>query len=124
MKYIRFKDIPPNERSSVHDGDLGVVAREEGVSCYECIEHEGVFKIVVPSLCNGVLFDLSGFLYRLEKGETPCYLVEGRQVGVGNYGEPVIRNVKIIHKLKLVELAKPAPVVKMDPTNVQLIVQD
>jgi len=121
-QYIRFKDIPADEQSGVYDGDLGCVAHEDGVSCYDCVKYGKMFKIVVPSLCTGVLYDLSSFIYRVEKKEIPCYIVEGRQIGIGHHGEPIIKDVKIIHKLKVMELAKP-PTVKMDPTNIQLMIK-
>lgn len=54
-------------------------------------------------------------------GEIPLYLIEGNQVGIGNYGEPVVKDIKIIKRLNIVELSVPLPMLKMDRSNKQII---
>lgn len=119
--FIRFKEIPPNETSGVYDGDLGKIRDEDGVSCYECFKENDTYKIIIPSLCIGALFDMINFIESFNSKKIPVYLVKGNKVGVGTYGEPVIKNIKKISKLKLVELANPQPIFKMDKSNRQFI---
>ena len=119
-QFIRFKDLPPDEKSGVYDGDLGVIRHEAGVSCYECINHGDVYKIILPSLCSGIFFDIQNFLSQYQDGKIPVHLVKGNQVGTGTLGEPVIKNVSIISKLELVETEHPKPEFKMDRTSKQL----
>jgi len=119
--YIRFKNIPEDEISNIRDGDLGVVAKELGVSCYHAVEDNGTYKIVVPSLCLGSLYDLIGFISDAQDNDVPIYLIEGNEVGVGNYGEPVVKDVLLVSQLKIMELADPKPKFKMDRTNPQFV---
>ena len=112
MLYIRFKDIPEDEISRIHDGDLGCVGEELGVSCYECIKEENYFKIVLPSLDDGVLYDLMNFK------KYPSYLITGDVVGKGNYNEPVLKNINIVGKLELVNTMEPK--FKLDKSNLCL----
>lgn len=120
-RYIRFKDIPKNERSGVYDGDLGMIREEAGVSVFECIEdNSGCFRIVLPSMDSGPLYDLVNFIEDFKEKKIPCYLVQGVRVGNGTYGEPVIVKVKILSKLELFDDSVPAPVFKMDRRNPQL----
>jgi len=109
--YIRFKDIPSDEISGVYDGDLGKIRDELGVSCYKAVKNEDTYQIILPSLDAGCLYDLLNFIEDARKGEFPIYLIEGNEVGIGSYGEPV----------KIVELAEPKPQFKMDITNLQFI---
>lgn len=50
----------------------------------------------------------------------PAYLIEADQVGIGTYGEPVGKNIKIIRELKYIELVQPKPEFKMDMRIPQL----
>jgi hypothetical protein len=118
-QFLRFKNIPNDERSCVYDGDAGVVRHEDGVSCYEFVEQNGQFKIILPSFDTGPIFDLNNFIWRVERDEIPVYIVEGEQISLGTYGEPVIKDVKIVTKLKVIELQDPAPKFKLDKTNKQ-----
>jgi len=119
--YIRFKDIPENEVSGVYDGDLGRIRDEEGVAVFASVQIGDTYKIVLPSLCSGVLYDLMNFTDDAKQGKLPVYLVQGREVGTGTHGEPVIKDVIIVSKLKIVETTKPIPVYKMDKTSIQFI---
>jgi len=121
-KYIRFKDIPPNEISNIYDGDLGVVGHEKGVSCYEFVKSkEGYFKIVLPSIDAGPMHDLIYFIDDLKRNEIPAYLIEATEVGLGTYGEPVVKDITIICKIQYVEFAEVKPKFKLDRTNPQLV---
>lgn len=119
MKFIRFKDIPLNEKSGVYDGDLGKIREEEGVSCFDCIKINNIYKIIIPSLDTGPLFDLIIFIENYIDGKIPAYLIEAIKVGLGTYGEPVVKNIKIIKKLNFNELQIPEPKFKLDKTNKQ-----
>lgn len=118
--FIRFKDIPPNEISGVYDGDCGKIRDEIGTSCYRCIKHGQNYNIVLSSISNGMIRDLWNFVDSFEDGKIPAYLIKANQVGIGSYGEPVVKNIKIIKKLVRVELSNTIPRFKMDITNPQL----
>jgi len=117
--YIRFKDIPNNELSGVYDGDLGKIREEIGVSCYKAIKFNNTYKIILPSLTEGCLYDLLGFIRDCRNDEIPVYLIDGQQVGDGSYGEPLLKHIRVLKKLKIIELAEPKPEYKMDKTNCQ-----
>jgi len=120
--FIRFKDIPPNEVSGVYDGDCGKIRDEEGVSCYEfIIDNQGIYRIILPSLTSGALYDLSSFIEEFESKRIPAYLISAEKVGIGTYGEPVVKNIKVLSELSIKELADPKPKFKMDRTNKQLL---
>lgn len=116
--FIRFKDIPENEISGVYDGDLGKIREEIGVSCYHFIKNGENYNIILSSVSSGFLNDLTLFLYF--DNNLPIYLIEAEQVGIGSYGEPVVKNIEILGRLEVVELADPKPKFKMDITNPQL----
>jgi len=118
--FIRFKNIPENEISGVYDGDCGKIRDELGVSCYQFIQQGENYNIVLSSISIGFLYDLIGFLDDLQEGRIPAYLIEAEQVGIGSYGEPVVKNIKIIKELEYVQLTEPKPKYKMDITNPQL----
>lgn len=119
--FIRFKDIPPHETSRVHGGDTGVVGVEAGVSCYHCVQDGVMYRIVLPALDEGILYDLLSFTDKLKKEEYPCYLIEAEQVGVGTFGEPVVRNIITITLLERVNMHYEKPRTRFDRTNHQLV---
>lgn len=87
--FIRFGEIPQNERSSIHAGDSGKVGEEIGVSVYDAVKIDGEWRIVMPSkMSYSTCVTLSGFL------EKEFKLVTGDIVGHGSDGEPLIVNVK------------------------------
>ena len=118
--FIRFKNIPENEISGVYDGDCGKIRDELGTSCYQFIKQDENYNIILSSISTGFLHDLCWFLGDFESGKIPCYLIEAEQVGLGSYGEPVVKNIKIIKQLERIELVNPKPKYKMDITNPQL----
>lgn len=94
MFYIRFGEIPKDERSSIHYRGM-YCGKEEGVSVYDCAFIHGEYHIIVPCpITMGGLDTLTGFLFYNK--DKPVYFVEGEQVGTGHDGEPLIHNVKII----------------------------
>lgn len=94
MFYIRFGEIPEDERSSIHYRGM-YCGKEEGVSVYDCTFIRGEYHIIVPCpVSEGGLNTLTGFLFYNK--DKPVYLVEGEQVGTGHDGEPLIRGIKII----------------------------
>lgn len=117
MFYIRFGDIPENEESCVHAGDLGVVRREVGVSVYNYYPSRDNFHIVLPSVTQTALNDLLDFLVYCKP--RPIYLVSGKVVGYGSTGEPCLKNVKIEAELEIVELERPITL-SHDRVNAQL----
>lgn len=118
--FIRFKDIPENEISGIYDGDLGRIGDECGVCCYKATKEGDFYKIVLPSLGEGVLYDLLYFLRDL----SPIYLITGDMVGIGSYGEPALKNITIIEEMECVELANPKPKFKMDKSNIQFKIKE
>lgn len=94
MFYIRFGEIPKDERSSIYYRGM-YCGKEEGVSVYDCAFIRGGYHIIVPCpITMGGLDTLTGFLFYNK--DKPVYFVEGEQVGTGHDGEPLIHNIKII----------------------------
>ena len=90
--YIRYGEIPPDEKSKIHNRAGEIIGEEVGVSVFEYIEGRG---IVIPDTekARDDFFMLSK-MYWINH-----YLVSGDEVGVGSDGEPLISNVKIIKLL-------------------------
>ena len=87
--YIRFGEIPLNERSNIYRNDEGIVGEEIGVSVYEGINDNGKIKVIMPSLTGSACVGLSGCIKK------KMYIVKGKVVGIGSDGEPLLRNIKI-----------------------------
>ena len=60
------------------------------------IKQDENYNIVLSSISTGFLHDLCWFLDDFQDGKIPAYLIEAEQVGIGSYGEPVVKNIKII----------------------------
>lgn len=109
-KYLRFGEIPPNEKSinfiklSLNDNSdfsyflsLGLIDKayscipadcfEMGVSCFDTDKNNA------PILLNDKL--RNDYDSRIERGEK-LYLVTGREIGRGQDGEPLLVDVCII----------------------------
>lgn len=103
--YIRIGDIPSEEKSSVYRGET-VVGYEDGVSVYDCVEIDGLYRIVMPfPLKEGqgityefLIQDITQCRYKIENPRN-VYLVSGIEVGKGNDNEPLIKEVKILKDL-------------------------
>lgn len=90
--YIRYGEIPPNEKSKIHNRAGEIIGEEVGVSVFEYIEGRGA---VIPDTekARDDYFMLSKMYWKNH------YLVTGDEVGIGSDGEPLITNVKIIKLL-------------------------
>lgn len=94
--YIRFGDIPKEERSSIQyrNYDCG---QEQGVSVYHCKIIDNLPQLILPyPFAEGIFHTLWDFL---ENRNRNVYLVTGTQVGTGCDNEPLITNVKIIQDI-------------------------
>lgn len=87
--YIRFGNIPEIGFSKNWLKDK----LEEGVSCYEAVEREGVYSILIPSLTGNTCVGLSAVLDR------PMYEIIGTLVGYGSDNEPLLLNPNIIKEI-------------------------
>ena len=94
--YIRFGDIPSNEKSKIYQGEEEI-GDENGVSVYPAFELNGniVLGLTLP-ITRTTLYTQQ---HLLEYDNRPCYLVSGDYVGKGTDGEPLIRNISIIKRL-------------------------
>lgn len=90
--YIRYGEIPSNEKSKIHNRAGEIIGEEAGVSVFEYIEGKGA---VIPDTekARDDYFMLSKMFWKNH------YLVSGDEVGIGSDGEPLITNVKIIKLL-------------------------
>lgn len=103
--YIRIGDIPSEEKSAVYKGDV-VIGYEDGVSVYDCVETDGLYRIVMPfPLKEGqgmtyecLIQEITQCRYKIENPRN-VYLVSGMEVGKGNDNEPLIKEVKILKDL-------------------------
>ena len=96
--YIRFGDIPKDEKSKVYNGEIEI-GTENGVSVYPAFEDsEGdiVLGLSLP-ITKTTLYTQQ---HLLEYDNRPCYLVSGDYVGKGTDGEPLLKNVKVIREIK------------------------
>ena len=94
--YIRFGDIPSNEKSKIYRGEEEI-SEEDGVSVYPAFEVDGnvVLGLTLP-ITKTTLYTQQ---HLLEYDNRPCYLVSGDYVGKGADGEPLIKNVSVIKQL-------------------------
>ncbi|MFC5135506.1 MULTISPECIES: hypothetical protein [Haloferacaceae] len=90
--YIRFGDIPDDERSYNHTDDC----YEDGVSVYAA-----EIESVPPASEAPAMFVPIGSktLQILMLAQRDTYLVTGERVGTGVDGEPLLRNVEIVSEL-------------------------
>ena len=94
--YVRFGDIPSNEKSKIYRGEEEI-GYENGVSVYPAFELNG--NIVLGLTLPITMTTLYTQQHLLEYDNRPCYLVSGDYVGKGTDGEPLIRNISIIKRL-------------------------
>jgi hypothetical protein len=113
--YIRIGEIPKDEISRVgqhyrnHTWKARISAmvgeeipeQEEGVSVYEVQWNKEKWRWEIESGNEQMLAGLSELLFAVEEGERKAYLVQGKEVGEGEDGEPLLKEVKILQELKL-----------------------
>lgn len=100
-KYIRFGEIPKNERSGIYAGDAGKIGEEIGVSCYDCVCINEEYRVLLPSCPSRYTCPTLHNLYDAYiGGEINMYIITGREVGKGTDNEPLLIDVKILSIIK------------------------
>jgi hypothetical protein len=106
-EYIRFGEIPEDERSKRGNGIVGdgyeVAGKEEGVSVWNTVIIDNKYHLVAPhptqytygDFCSGAFPDNC---YGCDKS-IKIYVVKGDEVGKGADNEPLLKNVKIVKEL-------------------------
>lgn len=90
--YLRFGDLPPCGTSNA----LLSILRECGVSVYPASKRGGSYVLDFRRLLFGT--DTS-YVRSLLYMARPLYVVEGRQVGIGGVGEPVLEDACIVEEV-------------------------
>lgn len=96
--YIRFGEIPTDEKSKIYQGEIEV-GTENGVSVYPAFktdEGDIVLGLSLP-ITRTTLYTQQ---HLIEYGDRSCYLVKGDYVGKDTDGQPLINNVSIIEKIE------------------------
>lgn len=92
--YIRFGEIPKDERSAIHFSDE-IVGYECGVSVWDCIEADGRYYPILPKEPNENA--ISDYFHHLLHSNKKVYLVTGDRIRLeGHDREPLLRNVIIL----------------------------
>lgn len=106
-KYIRFGNIPKNEQSGIYKGD-NKIGEELGVSVYDTKFIDGSWRVVLPEkLSSKAAHSLYGLLNNVLQDEweverpSDVFLVTGEEIGKGRDNEPLIKNVKILNRIKV-----------------------
>ena len=101
--YIRFGEIPKTEKSKVYRNGDNVIGEESGVSVYDAVFYDGEWKIIYPNpSTEHTAQDINDFVLDIARNNSfkrQAYLVSGDKVGIGQDGEPLIVNVKIIKNI-------------------------
>ena len=97
--YLRFGDIPSDEKSRVwRGGELN--GEENGVSVYDVvIGEDGKISVGFPLPATESTLDT--FIGFIKYQNRPIFLVDGDFVGRGTDGEPLIKNVKILQEIRV-----------------------
>jgi hypothetical protein len=95
--YIRFGEIPPNEKSKAYRGDQ-ILREEAGVSVWRAIKANGAYYPVMPDEPNeSTIADYFNFIMNCNCN---VYLVTGDELIIeGADREPLLTNVKIIKNI-------------------------
>ena len=103
MIFYRFGEIPKNEKSGIWKGEEKV-GKEFGVSVYEAHKNiNGTYSPVIPFPTNENAFN--DFIHHIEYFTGNKYLVTGDLLEeTGTDGEPLIKNVKILEKLQIMNI--------------------
>lgn len=103
MKYfIRFGDIPENEKSGIYRTGREKIGEEIGVSVYDAIKIDNQWRIIIPTpLTEKGCNDLFNFYYCTYGPfeSRNIYVVTGDIVGKGTINEPLIKNITIIEQI-------------------------
>ena len=95
--YIRFGEIPTDEKSKIYRGEEEI-GTENGVSVYPAFktdEGDIVLGLNLP-ITKTTLYTQQ---HLIEYDNRPCYLVKGDYVGKDTDGQPLINNISIIEKI-------------------------
>lgn len=95
--YIRFGEIPTDEKSKIYQGEIEV-GTENGVSVYPAFktdEGDIVLGLSLP-ITKTTLYTQQ---HLIEYDDRLCYLVKGDYVGKDTDGQPLINNISIIEKI-------------------------
>lgn len=103
MIFYRFGEIPEDECSSIWNNNNEVIGKEKGVSVYEAHKNiNGTYSPVLPFSTNEMAFN--DFIYNVKYFTGNKYLVTGDLLDeTGTDGEPLIKNVKILKKIIVME---------------------
>lgn len=93
--YIRFGEIPKNEKSSIYKIDEKI-GEEIGVSCYRGVIYEDKVYILMPHIPSSTYYWL---IDAYNRKEIPLYIINGDEVGEGSDGEPLLRNVVVLKEV-------------------------
>lgn len=103
--YIRFGHIPDCGYST----NFNTGQPEAGVSVFEAVEVEGAYRLLMPLFkpdllitCLSLCYTAGQSLKALEG--RPVFEVEGKPVGIGSDGEPVLAECRIVKALHPVGL--------------------
>ena len=93
--YIRFGEIPKDERSNIYQNGELIIGKEQGVSVWKAIKACSNYYPLLPQDANeSAITDYFDYLLNSNKN---VYLVTGEELEThGKDGEPLLRNVKII----------------------------
>lgn len=95
--YIRFGEIPTDEKSKIYRGEIEV-GIEDGVSVYPAFKtNEG--NIVLGLNLPITKTTLHTQQHLIEYDNRPCYLVKGNYIGKDTDGQTLINNITIIEKI-------------------------
>ena len=103
MIFYRFGEIPEDACSSIWNNNNEVIGKEKGVSVYEAHKNiNGTYSPVLPFPTNEMAFN--DFIYNVKYFTGNKYLVTGDLLDeTGTDGDPLIRNVKNIKKIIVME---------------------
>lgn len=103
MIFYRFGEIPKNEKSCIWRGEEKI-GEELGVSVYEAHKNiNGTYSPVLPFPTNEKAFN--DFIEHIACFTGNKYLVTGDLLNeTGTDGEPLIKNVKVLMKLQLMNV--------------------
>lgn len=92
--YIRFGEIPTDEKSKVHRGDA-IIREEAGVSVWRAVESCGYYYPILPNEPNENT--ISDYFDMLLHNDKKVYLVTGTELFIeGADREPLLMDVKVL----------------------------